>query len=807
MEFITINDSIDVLKLSVRSSNALSRSHILTVGELLDFPIAELESIRNMGEKSVAEVKNIIESLKQATNEDFRLMSVSPSSGKSLEVVPTDRDNRIAEELQEFFGEDISFWLREIITAKQEHDSDSDDIYLFWVYKSPVIRNAVKAAILKTIDSISECRLSDIAIVVPSQGRGRILNEILTEMESEQLIAIQDNDISRMFPSLLSFVNAIPKERTRDVFIARLNGLTLDEIGQRYDLTKERVRQIIDKELNKKPRLTEDKYIYLYENYDFSLEDFKLAFGERPSVYYYLETVASLPRGKRKPVIEILVDDNVPVYLRKQAEKAAYKEYVTINGVRIRKLRREIAEYVIRTKCRELTKFEDFTELYKQQIQELGLSDNPAFELDEGTYTNKISEAEYVLWNQGHSFRYYFIPERDYDSLLTTLNLEQYQNTEFSSLKLLRDYPDLMREYDIRDEYELHNLLRKVWAKDNSNVVFKKMPTITVGNPDRDTQVLDLLLQYAPISMNDLAQEYEKAYGAKSTTVMGTYLKNFTEYYHNGIYSIEADNLPYDQFIRMRELLSEDFYFLPQIKQLYKDAFPDADESQINPYTIKTLGFKVYSGYAVRATYNAATEYFSKLLTSSDDFSLDEYPAGISLIQSFMQILYELRESREYVEYKPHCYVSQRKLDSLGVTREKINAFCEEVRDFARGKKYFTIASLREDGFNHQIGTENYDDWFYSSLLIEDKENFSYKRIGRTKVLMNGVTEVSFADMLVWIIEQRQRMTYSALNRHLEKYYGIFLAKDKLLSIIHETSLFFDPIEQEIYINYGAYNN
>lgn len=805
MEFITANDSIDVLHLSVRSTNALKRASILTVGDMLNIPIEEIGNIKNMGAKSVEEVTAIIHSLKHASNTNYRLMYMDSSSNDNNEVKPTPRDYQTAKEIQAVFGEERAYWLREILKAKYEHDSENDDIYLFWVYKSPVIRSAVNATILKTIDSIPECRLEDIDLVVPSHIRGKLLNEILIEMEAEQLITIQDKDIARRYPSLLSFVEAVTKQRTKDIFLARLNGLTLDEVGQRYDLTRERVRQIIDKELNKKPCLTEDKYIYLYENYDFSQEDFKLAFGERDYVYYYLETIASLSRSKRKAIIEILTDDNVPVYLRKRAEKAVYKEYVTINGVRVRKLRREIVEYVVRTKCKSLTKFEHFMQLYKQQIQDLGLEDDPAFELDEGTYTNRLSEADYVLWSQWHSFRYYFIPERDYDPLLSTLNLKQYQNTEFSTLKLFHDYPELMREYDIHDEYELHNLLKKIWAKEDTDVVFKKMPTIAVGNPDRDTQVLDLLLQYAPISANDLAKEYESSYGAKSTTVIGSYLKNFSEYYHDGMYSIEADNLPYEQFNRMKEILCEDFYLLSQIKELYKEAFPNSDESQINPYTIKTLGFKVYSGYAVRDIYSSAREYFTKLLTSSDDFSLDDFPAGISLFPAFTQILYELKESRRYVEYKPHCFVSQSKLDSLGVRRDMIEAYCKDVQAFARGKKYYTIASLRKDGFNHRIGTEDYDDWFYASLLIEDKEKFSYKRIGKTKVLMNGVTDVSFADMLVWIIEQRQRMTYSALNRHLEMNYGIFLPKDKLLNIVHETTLYFDPIEQEIYVSYDAY--
>lgn len=805
MEFITINDSIDILRLSVRSTNALKHASILTVGEMLDYPVDELSRINNMGAKSVSEVATMIESLKQATNEDFRLMTVSYTNGNALDVKPSVRDNRTAEDIQEALGEHVDYWLREILKAKQGHDSDSDSVYLFWIYKSPVIRSAVKAAILKAIDSVSDCHLSDIDSVVPSSINGKILNEILIEMETEQLIAIQGNDISRMYQALLSFVNTIPKERTKDILLARLNGLTLDEIGQRYDLTRERVRQIIDKELNKKPRLEEDKYIYLYETYDFSLEDFKLAFGERDYVFYYLETVASQSRGNRKPIIEILSDSTVPVYLRKRAERAVYKEFVTINGVRIRKLRREIVEYVVRTKCKELTKFETFMKLYQQQIRELGLSEDPTFVLDERTYTNRLSDSNYVLWNHGHSFRYYYIPERDYELLLSTLNLEQYQNQEFSSLKLFRDYPELMHEYDIHDEYELHNLLKKVWPAEDKNVVFKKMPTITVGSPDRDTQILELLLQHAPISLNDLAKEYEAAYGAKSATFIGTYLKNFTEYYHDGMYSIDADNLPAIQFNLMKEILHEDFYMLPRIRELYKEAFPDADESQINPYTIKTLGFKVYSGYAVRASFGSATEYFSKLLTSSDDFSLDEFPAGISLLPTFTQLLYELKESREYVEYKPRCYVSQSKLDSLGVTKKKIDEYRLAVYSFAKGKKYYTINSLREDGFIHKIGTEEYDDWFYASLLIEDHEHFSYKRIGRTKVLMNGAVNVSFADMLVWIIEQRQRMTFSALNRYLEKNYGIFLTKDKLLGVIHETELYYDQIEDIIYTNYDAY--
>lgn len=50
-----------------------------------------------------------------------------------------------------------------------------------------------------------------------------------------------------------------------------------------------------------------------------------------------------------------------------------------------------------------------------------------------------------------------------------------------------------MERYDIRDEYELHNLLKKLWAHGHYNdylddahrMTFGRMPTLKIGHTDR----------------------------------------------------------------------------------------------------------------------------------------------------------------------------------------------------------------------------------------------------------------------------------------------------------------------------------
>lgn len=203
-------------------------------------------------------------------------------------------------------------------------------------------------------------------------------------------------------------------------------------------------------------------------------------------------------------------DDKISVAMRKQLEKVVYAKYITIDGTRVKKERRAMVRHFVRIHCRELTKYDDFVSNYHEWLAELGIQDDN-LTLESKAYENHLNTAEYVLWNLWRRFRYYDVENGDFGELLDTLGLSQYDDMEISTLKFFRDYPELMHQYDIRDEYELHNLLKKIWPKEDSRVTFKKMPTIEIGKANRDDQVLNLLLQYAPISADSLAAKYESA--------------------------------------------------------------------------------------------------------------------------------------------------------------------------------------------------------------------------------------------------------------------------------------------------------
>ena len=116
---------------------------------------------------------------------------------------------------------------------------------------------------------------------------------------------------------------------------------------------------------------------------------------------------------------------------------------------------------------------------------------------------------------------------RDFTEFFQELALEQYHDIEYSALKFFRKHSELMKRYDICDEYGLHNLLKILCRKSGiKNIFFGRTPMIEFGKTNRDKQVVDMLMRLAPIKVQDFCDAYEAEYGVQAKTVSANFLKN-----------------------------------------------------------------------------------------------------------------------------------------------------------------------------------------------------------------------------------------------------------------------------------------
>jgi hypothetical protein len=198
---------------------------------------------------------------------------------------------------------------------------------------------------------------------------------------------------------------------------------------------------------------------------------------------------------------------------------------------------------------------------------------------------------------------------------------------------------------------------------------------------------------------------------------------------------------------------------------------------------------------------------FHKSLTNDDITNLDHFPAGINNIIAYTSSLYKLKSDYEIIEFLPNKYINFRRLEQFGVTKDVLKTYCDDVLNFIGENKYFTIKSIREEGFSHELDDLGFEDWFYTSILIQYKNNISYLRIGGNKLMISGKFNITLEAFIEYIVYSQEFFSidiYELLS-FLKSNYNIDIDIWNLITSIRTSSMYYDAISEKVYADYETY--
>ena len=468
---------LDDLNISVRAYNALRRAGHHTIGDVARLSRKELSQIRNLGKTSVDEV---LQEIKCFIDENTKTNQID--SAVSPHEIPGCNDflRCVYKNKHALDTETYHEILSEFETASKEQRAvDYEALYKKKALRSIVINMITEflAAHPFGLDQASLFSMFPDHFMLPSSS----LEEILTQLHETGVIRIQDKNISLHRISVQELVNMMPDERLKNMINQRLHGVSLKEIGRQHNISNERVRQVTLNGIKKMcTKLEEDKYIPIFEKYQFNKEQFMRAFNESSETYYYLLIVCS--KTGRIPISRFSGDPSLPPAVSRSIYKLRYNKFICIDGEEIEYSRPALTKHLIRTYFHDGVNFQDLLQKYNEVLTESGLESDVKLMINERSFVNHLRLMDFVLWTPGHRIRYYDINSFNYKKLLDTLRLDQYHDAEYSTRKFFVEYPELMEQYDIRDEYELHNLLRKLNIKGElKGVHFKRTPIVCFG--------------------------------------------------------------------------------------------------------------------------------------------------------------------------------------------------------------------------------------------------------------------------------------------------------------------------------------
>lgn len=768
-KYVLSNDiSIDMLGLSNRPRNQLMANSYLKLSDIVFLTNDQLKKIPKMGDGSIAEIRNVINNY------------ITENSERILAFITGDKEKLYDDE----------FVQKSILNLYTDRGFSGLNL-------SEIINE------LDLSDDISVERIkSNIAFLI-----------------SKKQIEYVDYRCYRVYPSFYDCIDKYGGLDERSIYILenRINGekseSELEIIGQKLGITRERVRQLQEKAIKKvKASYTastgmkffdEDYYTYLFINYSINNDDAEKWLGMSKINFNYFKLM-SLKNGT-KPIVDAVDDPNIDFCLKIKIKNYLNRNKIFIDDCWVNKKRTDLERFVVKKYCQSDVSFDDFCVTYNRFLEKQGISQEENLYITQDVYRtreNYIRESLFLLWKQGSIIRSYDVEGRDFFELLEALNIPNLKNIELSTLKLFEDNLELMKKYDIQDHYELHNLLRKV-IKDGEFNGFKcgRTPIIGFGEFDRIHQVVEIIENNSPLSIDEFYALAKAEYGYETGAILWN---DIEKYYYQGIFTVDYLKMPVETAKKLNSILVDDFYYIDEIKNIYQKVFPNNDVEEINAYSLKQLGFSVYTKYVMR-NHDTLDKYFENLLTHKDIQDISLLRAKFVYVQAFWQVLNRLKKERNIVEFDRNQIISIDRLEAFGFGIEEINEFCDSVYEYCEDGQCFSIESLLEDEFSSPAFDLGFPNWFYANILAFD-ERFSYGKIFSNIVLYKGKIDVTIKFFVSQIIKQNGAVDIYDLMNIINDAYGCTIKeKTDLVYAVRDTIIYYDDILERFYPSVSAY--
>ena len=148
-------------------------------------------------------------------------------------------------------------------------------------------------------------------------------------------------------------------------------------------------------------------------------------------------------------------------------------------------------------------------------------------------------------------------------------------------------------------------------------------------------------------------------------------------------------------------------------------------------------------------------------------------------------------------------------LRKVGITKDDIKRFCDDVGSFVEEQSYFTMHSLRKMGFNSKLDELGFEDYFYSNILAMDTR-FAWQYVFGNIVLFSKTNQnddtISKKSFLLYALSKHDSVDVDDFIADFLEEYGMEIpSRYEINRAIAGTEFYYDSIMDKVYRNKDIY--
>lgn len=609
------------------------------------------------------------------------------------------------------------------------------------------------------------------------------LSILLENFLNKKILKKEDSNYSLVKPRLKEELDKIKDQNHKDIILKKLTGRTLESIGSEYNVTRERIRQIIQKEI-KKFVITreEEKYKEIFETYNFDCDLFCEFFNVNDYVYYYLREKYKMGDTEPSELIDSWnLDKRQLAILKRKYNLITYKgENIVVKKINILN--------AILKQSEKAMEYSEIMSEYNKIIEINNLDIDLISEADFRNIDSILNRSNYVLCDVGRYYRYYDIDALDEEDVNALQKMLDVEPGDYSSEFFFNSNELLMKNIDIKNEYELHNLLRKYIGNYNGKITYSRMPDIFIDCDDKNAFVDNLIHELSPISLDEFVDYVYQNYGHKNNTFRALLVSNFSKYITNGQIISECPEFTEEQMNILNEKLTEDIYSIITIKELLTDLFDVNDFKLINNLNMSKLGYKLRGNYIMKSSISNLEGYLRNIILNSDYYEIK--PEMKKIGSTFSSYLYKFIYNLDLFEIDNEKYITIKKLNELGISKENIKEFINEIEKVISDNEYFNLYTLDKDNFLTNLKQYNFPDCFYETIIsaIPNVKTFTVKN----NVVFIKTDEQATREKFINSFVTKNKIFVSEIKKDILTKYNIDLYEYYIKEFIDKKKFYFD---------------
>lgn len=748
----------------------LERNNINTYNDLLKLDENNIQKCKSGAGKTGQDVLKIIADVK-AIEEFYYSKNVSVVLVKNLFNSLIDRINSQGLDIDDLSIKLIDFY-RDLYTIPWKTEN-----YMVLVTKLDSYKELQRELILSLLRVYGSKILEEVVnccnkLFLDGWIEDDYICTILNEAVQRKTLSVENGIYTYNHPSVEQILTENQDNKDLPIISYRMDGLTLEEIGNKIGITRERVRQREKKALNFLGTVFEDRYALIFERYAFNLESFTYIFDVMPRIYYFLRLRY---KSGTSSIESILDDETIPGTVKLKVDSYLKKDLLRIGNSFVQPTKSSILYWFVTSYCNEDTYLQEAFDKYTKLLNDAEIPDDLRYDIR--SFGVRIADSFYTVWKYQKCFRYFETKNLDINRLINDLGLFEYNNKEVSTGLFVANRPDVLEEWEIHDKYELHNILKKCHDRIiGLEIEFLRMPNIIIGNGSREIQILKLLKTETPISVSDFCALYEMTYGVDRATVLSNYFGPIIPYRHADMLSMDVKKMSDAMIEESRSILTQNFYSLKEIGLLLSEHFNCDMSDFVNSYNINRLGYTLASRSVYKSEYSGMIAALEAHIADNGLMNSRTFDQSMYTTSTFYAALSDLRHQYKVLEIMPNQYIHMSHLEKTGVTRADIDDFINAVIQCEHGT-YFTYGQLKRQGFKHKLQNLGLDDYFYSSILRWSKY-FNAQTYRYTILFSDEKEQVFLHELLREILGERKVILRKDLLEALKLEYGIDYSPD-----------------------------